>query len=114
MEHSFFLCLINLESEDTRLLQNVRNSSPSDTAPYPSRPESSSQCSLCIVLMGEIFGTDKFLLYQDSVFIQVLLYLPFVFCTLRIIDESKFQSVCVSKEWLSFRAKNIFSPFCCR
>jgi hypothetical protein len=34
-----------------------------------------SQCSLRIVLMGEIFGKDRFLLYQDSVFGQVLLYL---------------------------------------
>jgi hypothetical protein len=43
-----------------------------------------------IVLMGEIFGTDKFLLYQDSVCGQVLLYLSFVFCTLHMFDVSKF------------------------
>jgi hypothetical protein len=49
-----------------------------------------SWCSLCIVLMGEIFGTDKFVLYQDSVCGQVLLYLSLVFCTLHIIDVSKF------------------------
>ena len=90
MEHSFFLCLITLESEHTRLIWNVRNYPPSDTAPYPSRPESSSWFSLSIVLMGEIFGTDKFLLYEDSVCGQVLLYLSLVFCTLHIIDVSKF------------------------